>query len=110
LEERREYKRLIRYLNVIEQTTGKLIGRIGDIHNTGLLLVSEHEIPLLMDISIWLEVPGEKEIKNRVPLVINGTWNQMNRNPDFYNTGCWIVNPPLDAINAIEKLIEELTP
>ncbi len=106
MEERREYKRLIRYLNVIEQTTGKLIGRIGDIHNTGLLLVSELEIPLLMDIHVWLEVPGEEGIKNRVPLVINGTWNQMNRNPVFYNTGCWIVNPQPDAISAIENSLK----
>ena len=110
MEERREHKRSIHYLNVIEQTTGKLIGRTGDIHHTGLSLVSELEIPLLMDVYVWLEVPGEKEIKNRVPLVINGTWNQMNRNPVFYNTGCWIVNPPRDAISAIEKLIEDLAP
>ncbi len=105
MEERREDKRLISYLNVIEQTTGKLIGRVGDIHDTGLLLVSELEIPLLMDIHVWLEVPGEKGIKNRVPLVIKGTWNQMNRKPVFYNTGCWIVNPQLDATSAIENLL-----
>jgi hypothetical protein len=110
LEEKRKEKRLVRYLNVIEQTTGKLLGHTGDIHYTGLLLVSTQEIPLLMDIPVWLEIPGEGEIKNRVSLSINGIWSQKNINPDFYNTGCWIVNPPLDAVNAIEKLIEELAP
>jgi truncated hemoglobin YjbI len=107
-EERRQHKRLIRYLNVIEESTGKLLGYTGDIHYSGLLLVSRSEIPLQVDIPVWIEVPGDAGIKERVPLVINGVWTQMNINPVFYNTGCWIVGPSPNDISKLEKLIEEL--
>ncbi len=109
-EERRKHKRLIRYLNIIEESTGKLLGYTGDIHYSGLLLVSRSEIPLQVDIPVWIEVPGETGIKDRVPLIINGVWTQMNINPVFYNTGCWLVDPSPNDIGKIEKLIKELAP
>ncbi len=109
LKEKRKIIRSIHYINVIEQTTGKLIGHTGDIHYSGMLLVSTLEIPLLVDIPVWLEIPGDEGFENRVPLVISGIWNQMNISPVFYNTGCWIINPSHKVISAIEKLIKELS-
>lgn len=47
------------------------------------MLVSKYEIPLIMDISILVQVPGQEGIKNEIPLVINGIWNQLNMNPFF---------------------------
>lgn len=109
MEEKRIIKRSARYLNVIEQTSGDLIGHVGDIHYSGLMLVSKFGIPLLMDISVWVEVPGDRGIKSRVPLIINDIWNQKNTKPVFYHTGCRIVDPSHQTIRDIDELIGELT-
>jgi len=109
-QEGRKLKRFILYLNVIERTSGKLLGYTGNIHRQGLMLVSKYEVPLIVDIPVLVQVPGEEGIKSEIPLVINGIWNQINRNPHFYNTGCLVVNPSSEVIDAINELAKEMTP
>ena len=109
LEDKRKLKRFILYLNVIEKTSGKLLGYTGDINQHGLMLVSKYEIPLIMDIPILVQVPGEEGVKSEISLVINGIWNQVNMNPHFYNTGCRIVEPSPKVTEAIKQLIDDLT-
>lgn len=109
MEEKRKLKRFILYFNVIEQTSGRLLGYSGDIHQKGLMLVSKYEIPLIMDIPVLVQVPGEVGVKSEIPLVINGIWNQLNMNPHFYNTGCRIVDPSQGVIDAINELVKEFS-
>jgi hypothetical protein len=109
-QEMRKLKRFILYLNIIERTSGKLLGYTGNIHHQGLMLVSKHEIPLIIDIPVLVQVPGEEGIKSEIPLIINGIWNQMNMNPHFYNTGCQIVDPSSEVIDAIDELAKEMLP
>ena len=108
LEEKRELKRLIRYLNVIDQASGELIGYTGNIHYNGLMLITKSEIALHEEIAVLVEVPGDEGVKTKIPLVIKGIWNQMNINPVFYNTGCRVVKPSQEAMREIDKLIEDL--
>jgi hypothetical protein len=75
-------------LNVKETATGRLINYTGDVHYEGLMLVGESRIALRMNIPILLEVPGEEGIKTRIPLIINGIWTQMDKDPVLYRTGC----------------------
>ena len=105
MEERRKLKRSIRYLNVKEPATGKLISHTGDVHYEGLMLVSESRIASRMNIPILLEVPGESGIKYRIPLIINGIWAQMDKDPILYKTGCKIVNPPPVSLCKIKEVI-----
>jgi hypothetical protein len=108
-DEMRKLKRFILYLNVIEQSSGKLLGYTGNIHNKGLLLVSKHEIPLIVDIPVLVQIPGEDGVKTEIPLIINGIWNQLNRNPHFYNTGCQLVDPSAEVIDAINEITKEMS-
>ncbi len=108
-QEVRKLKRFILYLNVIEQATGKLLGYTGNIHHQGLMLVSKHEIPLITDIPVLVQIPGEEGIESEIPLIINGIWNQLNRNPHFYNTGCQVVDPSSEVIDAINELAKEMS-
>ena len=105
LEDKRRQQRSLCYLNVIEEETGNHIGHVGDIHHEGLNLVSEDELSLHNNLSICVETL-EEEIK--ISLVIKGVWNQMNEEPNHYKTGCQIINPSSETIDAIHKLIEAL--
>jgi hypothetical protein len=84
-EDRRELERMLCYIDVFDQASGDLIGSANDIHQAGLNLITKEELPLLNDLSIWIEYPGDNV---RIPLVIEGVWNQMQKHPVYYSTGC----------------------
>jgi hypothetical protein len=49
------------YLDVFDQKTGDLIGNANDISHQGLNLITKEELPLLNDLSIWVEDPRTME-------------------------------------------------
>ena len=83
-DDRRNLDRMLCYLDVFDQTTGDLIGNANDIHHEGLNLISKEELPLLNNLSIWVE---DLRDNVRIPLVIEGVWNQMEKNPVYFSTG-----------------------
>jgi hypothetical protein len=101
LEKKRKLERILCYLKVIKEQTGEEIGQVGDIHHEGLNLISENEIPLYDDLSICIE-NQEEEIK--ISLVVKGIWNQKSEDTKHYITGCQIINPSSETIEAIKKL------
>jgi len=103
--EKRKLERFNIYLDVIEQSTDNFIGITGNIHHEGMLLISLLEFALFKDIPILLETSGAEGIECKIPLVINGIWNQKKINP--VHTRCRIVEPSPEAIHEIDKLIEE---
>ncbi len=103
MEERRKQKRSLCIIDVFDQTTGEIIGNAVDIHHEGLNLISKDKMPLLSDLSIYLEDPVN-EIT--IPLIIKGVWNQVNKDPVYYNTGCQIVDPSPEIICSINDLLE----
>ncbi len=105
LEDKRNHQRSLCYLKAIKEDTGEHIGHVGDINHEGLNLISENEIPLHDHVSICVETL-EEEVK--FPLVIKGVWNQINVEPNNYSTGCQIIDPLSEAIDAIHKLVEAL--
>ena len=104
MEEKRNLKRIHRNLDVIEQTSGDLIGYTGNVHHEGMMLVSQFQPALFLDIPIWIDVP---EINEKIPLVINGKWSQTNKNSDLYGTGCQLVESSPETICNIKELVSE---
>jgi hypothetical protein len=102
-EDKRKLERSLCYLKAIREDTGEPIGHVGDIHYEGLNLISKNEIPLHDGLRICVETPGE-EVK--IPLVVKGVWNQMNEEPNHYSTGCQIIDPLSESVEAIYKLVE----
>jgi hypothetical protein len=98
LEDKRRHKRSLCHFKVIKEETGEHIGHVGDIHHEGLNLISENEIPLNDDLSICVETLDEDV---NISLVVKGVWNQMNEESNHYETGCQIINPTSETINAI---------
>ncbi len=104
MKEKRNLKRIHRNLDVIEQTSGDLIGYTGNIHYEGLMLTSRFRPALFLDIPIWINIPKNKD---KIPLVINGIWSQVNKNSGEYGTGCRLSEPSPEAICKIKELGSE---
>ena len=105
LDNQRKLERALCYLNAFDQASGILIGHVDDIHHEGLNLTSKIEIELFKEFPIWAEIPIYENIISRFPLVIKGVWNKEHTSPDHFRTGCRIIEPGPEAINAIDKII-----
>jgi len=105
MEERRNNARTLCYLDVIDPANGRLLGSVNNINHGGLLLISKNEIPLQEDIHVLIQFPNNP-VKTR--LVITGLWNQCNRDPDFYYTGCRIVDASSEGMDMILSMNETL--
>lgn len=105
MEEKRKRERSFCYLKAIKEETGEHIGHVGDIHHEGLNLISGNEIPLHDDITIRVETL-EEEVK--ISLTIKGIWKKVYEEPKYYKTGCQVISPPSEAIDAIYKIVEFL--
>ena len=104
-EDKRNLERMLCYLDVFDQTTGDLIGNANDIHLQGLNLISKEELPLLENLSIWVEDPRDNV---RIPLVIEGVWNQMEIDPVYYSTGCRVhMSASVDS-RTLSEFIEKI--
>lgn len=101
--EKRKFKRSLCYLKATAHETGDLIGHVGDITHEGLNLVSKRELPLSSNLAIQVEEP---ESDQTISLIIKGIWNQRNDEPLHFRTGCQILSPSPETIEAINKLIE----
>ena len=105
MEERRIHARTLCYLDVIDPMTGRLLGSANNINHGGLLLISKTEIPLESEMQVLIQFPNNP-LKTR--LVITGLWNQCNREPDFYYTGCRIVDASEEDMNLIISMNETM--
>jgi hypothetical protein len=105
VEEKRKLERSLCYLKAIKEEAGKHIGHVCDIHHEGLNLISEDEIPLHDDLTICVETL-EEEVRNS--LTVKGVWKHMYEKPKYYKTGCQIINPSSETIDAIYKIVEFL--
>ncbi len=104
-ENRRKLDRMLCYLDVFDQATGDLIGNANDIHHEGLNLITKEEFPLLNDLSIWVEDPRDNV---RIPLVVEGVWNQMENDPVYYSTGCKVhISASVDS-HTLKEFIEKI--
>lgn len=109
--EKRQRRRweLVFYLRVFDQSDDSLLGHVIDIHEDGLMLLSETPIELNKDFDLCLEMPasGEDERK-KICFRAHSLWQSSDANPDLVDTGFQLIDPDKDSIEAIKDLIEEL--
>ncbi len=108
---KRELKRrhLLYYLDIIDKETGKTIGKLGDITEKGLLILSEanQEVNKILDIKIKL--PDNDLFDGEyISLQILTLWSEPDKNPDIIGTGCKIISISDDELFKIKKLITYL--
>ena len=107
--EQRRIKRwyLILYLRVYNEDTQELLGHIVDINKEGIRLVSDKPILSHQIFRLWLGVPKENGLNQRIHLEAESLWCGRDVNPDFYDTGFRMLNISTQALLQLQLLIEE---
>ena len=109
--EKRDRRRweLIFYLRVYDEQNGKLLGHVVDIHEEGIMILSEAPLELNRDYALALEMQNsDRSGRKKVSLKAHAIWESSDANPELFDTGFRLIDPKKDTIRAIKKLIEEL--
>jgi hypothetical protein len=109
--EKRQRRRweLVFYLRVFDQSNNTILGHVIDIHEDGLMLLSETPIELNKDYDLSLELPasGGSE-REKISFRAHSIWQSGDANPDLVDTGFQLINPDKSSVESIKNLIEEL--
>ena len=80
-------RHLIYYLEVYDDSTGKLLGHLVDLTVKGIKLVSREEIAIGNEFALKMILPLEYSSKREVKFKAKSQWSSPDVNPDFYATG-----------------------
>jgi len=109
--EKRQRRRweLVFYLRIFDQSNNTLLGHIVDIHEEGLMLLSETPIELDKDYDLSIEMPASEDgERKKISLRAHSIWQSSDANPDLVDTGFQLIDPDKASVEAIKDLIEEL--
>jgi len=102
-------RELIYYLKISDRKNGREIGRMGDIHGEGMLVMSEKPLPVGAVYNAALELPkalqtaGRKEVFLKFEVV----WSRPGPKSGAYQeNGARFVTPDQARQNAVNQLIE----
>lgn len=82
-----ERRNLIYYLEVFEQTSGRLLGRLVDITAEGMMLISDHQLPPMATFSLRMQLPQPEFEQTFFEFSAQSVWCRPDVNPNFFDTG-----------------------
>ena len=106
--EKRKLRRFIVNVRILYRETGERLGYSANMHTEGLLITSTEPLPLQQLLKIKLVHLQFDDEEVEIPLDVMGLWSGPSKHPDFYQTGCRIINPGPEQVQAIAAVIEEL--
>lgn len=107
--ERRSDKRrhLILFLRVFNDTTGDLLGYLGDINSDGMLIISDTPIGLDEPLSLRMQLPVGGSRSGFLKFKGKTRWCERDVNVDFFDIGVAFESLPDSDIAALEDLVKE---
>ena len=111
MDERRGLKRrhLVFYLDVLDRTSGRVIGQLGDISIDGLLVISREQLPENFSCPARIALPDVRGFHGGfLELGIRECWRSPDVNPDLFCTGFTLENPSAEDIGVINSLVQAL--
>jgi len=106
--EKRKLHRFILNVKILDRETGEHLGYSANMHTEGLLITSSEPIPVQQLLKIKLVHMQFDDEEVEIPLDVMGLWSGPGHHPDYYQTGCRIINPGPEQIKAITAVIKEL--
>ena len=105
--QRREHKRrhLLMYLKAYDISTDKLIGRLIDITNSGLMLLTEKPIEINKIYLVKVVLPETIDGKSDITFDAKCMRCENDINSDFFDAGFQIINLDAEEESIISKLI-----
>lgn len=100
---------LVYYLKIKDKATKKIIGRIGDISDTGLMILSEEKLILNHFYNISIKLPEDNDFnKEEIDMTVKTKWEKPDFNPNYHCVGCEFVNIDKDDEFALRSIIKTL--
>ncbi|MDR1921346.1 MAG: hypothetical protein LBS31_06330 [Candidatus Adiutrix sp.] len=100
---------LIYYLKITDRKTGEELGRVGDIHTEGMLVLSSAPLPLGLFYKTAVALPkslADSVRLKELPLCCETLWSRPGpKNANFYETGVRFVAADKPQRIIIEKII-----
>lgn len=100
-------RELIYYLKVTDSQTGRELGRIGDIHGEGMLVMGRPALEVGATYHALMELPKTVQYRGRteVGVTFQVMWSR-RKNPNYEESGVKFLDLSPDAAETIEHLIE----
>ena len=109
-EQRRLARReLIYYLKVSDRRTGRELGRMGDVHAEGMLILSEKPLPAGVVYQASLELPKASQTPGRKELFLKleVLWSRPGpKNSNYHESGVRFVDIDDAQRESIDELID----
>ena len=102
-----ERRHLAYYLKVYDRLTGKLVGRMGNMTGEGLMLLSPDELEVGKAYALRVEFPEKVEGQTYLDIDVRSLWSDKDVLPNYYNTGCQLLESSLQYRELIQQVIEE---
>ena len=84
------------------------LGHVADIHTQGIRLVSEKSVPLGEEFPCWMELSLRNGERKRALFDVHSVWSSTHVGAKFSETGLRITDATLEALEGIQKLIDDL--
>lgn len=100
---------LMIYLDVRDASNGEMLGHLGDISETGMMLITNLPIQLGTEYEICIDLPDTLPIQRETLRARIGTlWQKPNINPAQHCIGCHFIDFPDDEIPDLRILGDHL--
>lgn len=104
IDRRIERHQLPYYLKVYNRYTDRPIGYLGNVSESGLMLISN--VPLLVgpDFELQLKVPAHEGEIQLINLTGSCLWCQEDTTPGFYDSGFMLLQVPVEYEQLVDAL------
>ncbi len=103
-------RKLLFYLDIIDQETHKLLGHLGDISKDGIMIITDKPIPFENVKQIKIQLPDFEEefTKKYIEVEVEKRWVKPDNNPNLYRIGCRFIKVNEEDLQTIEHVQEVL--
>lgn len=86
-------KNLLFYLEIYNQHSGELLGHLGDISDSGLMIIGERPLTLNKTLDLNIRLPDLEEFTEAgLEVRVETRWTHPDNNPEFHCTGCLLID------------------
>ena len=78
---------LVFYLRIYDGMSSKILGHLVDISENGMMLISDHAIPVNEDYRLRMRLPTQMKERNEIIFDATSRWCKNDANPDFFLAG-----------------------
>lgn len=93
------------FLQVFNRLTDKPIGFLGNVSESGLMLISPLPMMVDVDFELRLKIPGLDGTFNALDLTATCLWSHEDINPQHYDSGFSVLQPPKEYGQLINILM-----